>query len=57
MSLGKITLLSMLLGLVVGFLFGALFPEAEAAGLVGAGTALLSVVVAGLIQPAPRRRR
>ena len=55
MSLGKIIWLSMLLGVVTGFLVGAVFGEAARPGVVGAGVAFVSVIAAGLIQPAPKK--
>ena len=56
MSLGKIIFLSMMLGVVVGGLAAALAPGMNAA-LAGAGVAFASVIVAGLRQPLPKRRR
>ena len=57
MSLGKIVMLSVLLGVVVGALAGLVFGEAARPALVGAGVGFVSVIAAGLIQPPPKRVR
>lgn len=59
-SLGRITLYAMALGVVVGVLAqavgAALGRDLPAAG-IGMATALISTIIAGRVQPIPRKRR
>ncbi|MBB4658641.1 hypothetical protein [Parvularcula dongshanensis] len=57
MSLPKIILLSVLLGLVIGAIDSNLFGPGGKPALVGSSVAFVSVVAAGALQPKPRRRR
>jgi hypothetical protein len=55
MSLGKIILYAMILGVLVGLITNKLWPELPAS-LIGMVTALFAVVAAGRLQPPPPRR-
>jgi uncharacterized membrane protein YfcA len=55
MSIGKIILYAMVLGILVGLIAGRIDPELPA-GIIGMAVALVATVAAGRLQPRPPKR-